>query len=135
MASTQWGRAIESTPNGRRTIMATGRVNGLFTHGHSPGWVDTDRKIMNSDVQEGLYETAKITTLRHPYAELPGGPPERKPAKITLSGRFKVKNVHATPAPVREASCEVCFMITCECGKWDDLDGPVWDARTPRSAR
>ena len=116
----QWARAIDSTPNGRRTVTATPRVNGLFTHGHSPGWVDRDRKIMNSDVQEGLYVTAKITTLRHPYADMGGDAPARRPERITIGGRFMVKNVHATPAPVRPQACGSCFMIMgdCECGKW-----------------
>jgi hypothetical protein len=67
----QWERAAGIPGNGRRRIMVTARVNGLFTRGHSPGQVDIDRKIMNQDVQEGIYGRTVIKTASRPYADLP----------------------------------------------------------------
>lgn len=94
----QWDRSVSSTPNGRRTIMVTARVNGLFTHGHAGGG---PARAALQDRAYGLQERIPVRMAHRPYRD----------AEYVPAG--KVSKTAVCPGcgivPPRGMQCDQCW--------------------------
>ena len=102
-----------------RNYRANGEARpGMFTRGNRT-WLGErdDRPEMLANLDQrfaglGLSDRVPVFAARRPYADLP----DPKPQGTVALGRFKVKSVE--PKVIKSDSCEGCFMVICECGKW-----------------